>query len=127
MRSEEEHNIQVACVTWFRYQFPRLVCFAVPNGSKRPKKTVRTKTGAIATFSPAAVKLKEEGALAGVADLVLVGMGKVVFVEMKTPKGTQQDTQKEFQRNVQRLGHEYHICRSVEDFMRVCKQAFMVK
>ena len=113
MRSEQEHKIQVACVTWFRYQFPRLVCFAVPNGSKRPKKTVQTKTGAIATYSPAAVKLKEEGALAG--------------VEMKTPKGTQQDTQKEFQRNVQRLGHEYHICRSLEDFMQVCKEAFTVK
>lgn len=127
MRSEQEHNIQVACVTWFRYQFPNLVCFAVPNGSKRPKKTVRTKTGTIATYSPAAVKLKEEGALAGVADLVLVGMGKVVFVEMKTPKGTQQDTQKEFQRKVQRLGHEYHICRSLEDFMQVCREAFMVK
>lgn len=54
-------------------------------------------------------------------------MGKVVFVEMKTPKGTQQDTQKEFQRNVQRLGHEYHICRSLEDFMQVCKEAFTVK
>lgn len=127
MMSEQEHNIQVACVTWFRYQFPHLVCFAVPNGSKRPKKTVRTKTGAIATYSPVAVKLKEEGALAGVADLVLVGMGKVVFVEMKTPNGTQQDTQKVFQHNVQRLGHEYHICRSLEDFMQVCKEAFMVK
>lgn len=127
MRSEEEHNIQVACVTWFRYQFPHLVCFAVPNGSKRPKITAHTKTGAIVTYSLAAVKLKEEGALAGVADLVLVGKGKVVFVEMKTPKGTQQDTQKEFQRKVQRLGHEYHICRSIEDFMQVCKEAFMVK
>lgn len=127
MRSEQEHNIQVACVNWFKLQFPKLVIFAVPNGEKRPKKTVRTKTGAIATYSPAAVKLKEEGALAGVADLVLVGMGKVVFVEMKTPKGTQQETQKEFQRKVEKLGHEYHICRSIEDFMQVCKGAFWAK
>lgn len=127
MRSEEEHNIQVACVEWFRYQFPQLVLFAVPNGGERAKRTVRTRTGAIATYAPAAVKLKQEGALAGVADLVAVGYGKVLFIEMKTPKGTQQDTQKEFERKVTKLGHEYHVCRSVEDFMRVCKQAFWHK
>ena len=122
MRSEQEHNIQVACVTWFRYQFPHLVCFAVPNGSKRPKKTVRTKTGAIATYSPAAVKLKEEGALAGVADLVLVGMGKVVFVEMKTPKGTQQDTQKEFLADMAAAGHFVATCYSAEEAIKVIEE-----
>lgn len=109
----EESKIQQSAVMWFKLQFPHLVIFAVPNGGTRNKVE--------------AAIMKSEGILAGVADLVLVGMGKVVFVEMKTPKGTQQDTQKEFQRKVQRLGHEYHICRSIEDFMQVCKEAFMVK
>lgn len=126
MRSNEEHNIQTACVTWFRYQYPHLICFAVPNGSKRPKRTVM-RNGAAITYSPAAVALKEEGALAGVADLVLVGYGKVLFVEMKTPKGVQAESQKEFEHKVIKLGHEYHVCRSLEAFMQVCKAAFCVK
>ena len=32
---EQEHNIQVACVNWFRYQFNNLLIYAVPNGGQR--------------------------------------------------------------------------------------------
>lgn len=125
--SEQEHNIQVACVTWFRYQFPNYVCFAVPNGSKRPKQTKQLANGAVATYSAVAKKLKDEGALAGVADLVLVGWQKTVFVEMKTPTGRQQESQKNFEAKVTKLGHEYHVCHSLEEFMAVCKAAFYKK
>ena len=57
---DEEHRLQSACVRWFRYQFPALAhsLFAVPNGGRRD-----AATGA---------RLKDEGVLAGVSDLVLL-------------------------------------------------------
>ena len=105
MRREEEHNIQVACVNWFRYQFPKHVIFGVPNGGQR---------NAIV-----AAKLKAEGALSGVADLIILAPNKVLFIEMKTKKGKQQQSQIDFQANCERLGHQYFVCKCFEEFRSV--------
>jgi hypothetical protein len=110
---EEEHNIQVACVNWFRYQYPKYIIYATPNGGWR---------NAIV-----AAKLKAEGVLAGVADLTIVALGKVVFVEMKTAKGKQQPSQKVFEAGVKRLGHEYYVCHSFDEFRECCKAALTAK
>lgn len=117
----EEHNIQTACVTWFRYQYPEYLIFAVPNGGKRDKRTIYRR-GVPITYSPTAAKLKEEGALAGVADLIIVAHNKTVFVEMKTAKGKQEVSQKVFERNVQRLGHPYLLCHSFDEFQDKVKR-----
>lgn len=101
----EESDIQQACVRWFRLAHPECLCFAVPNGGRRD-----AVTGA---------KLKGEGVMAGVSDLVIVAEGKVLFIEMKTRKGRQQESQKEFQRRVETLGHKYIVCRSLDDFMEM--------
>lgn len=82
-----EHKTQVACVRWFRLQYPQLasVLFAVPNGGRRD-----AVTGA---------KLKAEGALAGVADIFLdVDRGEYhgLRIEMKTKTGRLSDSQKAF-------------------------------
>lgn len=37
---------------------------------------------------------------------------------MKTEKGKQQLTQKEWQTKVERVGYKYVICRSLDDFIR---------
>lgn len=111
MRKNEESNLQIACVKWFRYQYPKLHLFAIPNGGNRDYIT-----GAI---------LKAEGVLAGVADLMLVppalGM-PILFIEMKTQKGRQSPSQKEFQAAMQAIGHIYTICRSIEDFITTIQQ-----
>ena len=100
-----EESIQVACVKWFRLQYPNLVIFAVPNGGSRNLYEAKN--------------MKESGTLAGVADLVIVGNGgKVLFVEMKAGKNKQEDSQVLFQKNVEKLGHKYIICRSKEQFMK---------
>ena len=100
-----EESIQVACVKWFRLQYPNLVIFAVPNGGSRNLYEAKN--------------MKESGTLAGVADLVIVGNGgKVLFVEMKAGKNKQEDSQVLFQNKVERLGHMYIICRSKEQFMK---------
>lgn len=108
--SNEEHAIQVECVRWFRYRYQKLarLLFAIPNGGRRDKKTGKT--------------LKEEGCSAGVADLQLCVPNKFyhgLFIEMKTAKGVQQESQKEFQRAVEEQGYRYAVCRSSEEFMKV--------
>lgn len=100
-----EESIQVACVKWFRLQYPNLVIFAVPNGGSRNLYEAKN--------------MKESGTLAGVADLVIVGDGgRVLFVEMKAGKNKQEDSQVLFQNKVEKLGHKYIICRSREQFMK---------
>lgn len=120
MNRDVEHRLQSACVKWFRYQYPNELIFAVPNGGKREQKKVRTSKGWV-TYSPTAVKLKEEGAMAGVADLIIVSHKGVLFVEMKTLKGRQSDTQKEFQKKVEGLGYIYIICKTFEQFVSKIK------
>ena len=108
-----EHKLQAACVRWFRLQYPKMKhnLFAVPNGSKRD-----VIIGA---------KLKEEGVLAGVADLILLKSNRfygALLIEMKTPEGRQSDTQKEWQQKITDDGFKYVIVRSLEDFQREVKQ-----
>lgn len=107
-----EHKLQSACVRWYRLQYPKMKhnLFAVPNGSKRD-----VVIGA---------KLKEEGVLAGVADLILLKSNRfygALLIEMKTPEGRQSDTQKEWQQKITEDGYKYVVVRSLEDFQREVK------
>jgi len=107
--SDDEHRLQCACVRWFAYQHPELRgrLFAVPNGGRRD-----AVTGA---------KMKAEGVVAGVADLVLLvrraGYG-ALLVEMKTATGRQSEAQREWERIVTANDdYKYVICRSIEEFI----------
>ena len=112
---EEEHNIQAACVRWFNLQWPeyRGLLFAVPNGGARSKAT--------------AGKLKAEGVVPGVADLILlvpfIQEGVQYFnglcIEMKTAKGRQSPEQKEWEDKVTGQGYEYKVIRSLDEFIEV--------
>lgn len=106
---DEEHRIQSACVKWFKHQYPELnrILFAVPNGGKRDRVT--------------GGKLKEEGAVAGTADLILLKGNRFygsLCIEMKTPDGEQRPSQKVWQKEAEAAGNKYVICRSLDDFMR---------
>lgn len=106
---DEEHRIQSACVRAFRYKYPKLRhnLFAIPNGGRRDKVT--------------GAKLKAEGALAGVSDLIFLKSNRfygALLIEMKTPKGRQQESQKEWQRLISADGYKYVICHSVSEFMQ---------
>lgn len=97
---QEEHNIQVAIVQYLRLR--GFEVFAIPNGGRRD-----AVTGA---------KLKAEGVTAGVADMIiLLPIGNVLFVEVKTAKGRQSPAQKAFQERVESLGFNYVIWRSIDD------------
>lgn len=86
----------------------KIMHFAVPNGGLRNLKVAK--------------KLKDEGVLAGVSDLIIVLQGRVVFVELKTKTGVQSVSQKVFQKNVEALGHTYLIWRSFEDCLDFIKK-----
>lgn len=61
--------------------------------------------------------MKGEGVLAGFSDLIVIAQGNVLFIEVKTKDGKQSDLQIKFQSDVERLGFQYSICRSLEDFI----------
>ncbi len=104
---DEEHRIQCDCVNWFHYQYPKynLNLFAVPNGGRRDKVT--------------AGKLKAEGVVAGVSDLILALRTYeygALFIEMKTEKGKQSESQKIWQRKMEQDGYKYVVCHSFDEF-----------
>lgn len=105
---DAEHRLQSSCVRWFRMQYPQWghSLFAVPNGGRRDKAT--------------GARLKDEGVLAGVADMILLRQSKgygALLIEMKTKAGRQAASQKEWQKAVEADGYRYVICRSLEEFM----------
>ena len=108
--TDEEHRIQCECVRWFSLQYPRLHgrLFAVPNGGRRDATT--------------AAKLKAEGVVAGVADLILLKSNRdygALLIEMKTRKGRQRDSQKQWENTVcADSEYKYVVCRSFDDFKR---------
>lgn len=60
--------------------------------------------------------MKGEGVLAGFSDLIIVADRSVLFVEVKTKEGRQSELQRKFQANIERLGFQYFVCRSLQDF-----------
>lgn len=115
-----EHEIQCECVKRFRDKYPgyKRLLFAVPNGGFRNKAT--------------AGKMKAEGVLAGVSDLILLVPNDRyhgLCIEMKWEKvdidskgkrhvtrSYQHDEQKAWQWAVECQGYKYVVCRSVEEF-----------
>ena len=102
---QREHDIQCACVAWFRLCYRRsgyLIASIVNEGARSPR------LGA---------GYKDAGLLPGIADLVVIlDRGAVVWVELKTAKGRQSPAQRSFQRAVELLGHTYLLCRGFDEF-----------
>lgn len=105
-----EHDIQAACIKWFRLQYPRLapLLFAVPNGTNKSK--------------TARMMFKAEGLTAGVSDLLFLlprGGYHGLCIEMKTRTGRQSAEQKAWQAAVEAQGYLYVVIRSLDEFMKI--------
>lgn len=105
---DEEHRIQAACVNWFRLQYPThaSALFAVPNGGRRDRVS--------------GAKLKAEGVLPGVSDLILLlprGRHHGLLIEMKTERGKQSQAQRDWQRDMVHRGYKYMVIRSIDEFI----------
>lgn len=91
-----EHQEQCAFVNWFRAQFRGVRIFAIPNGGKRNVVV--------------AIKLRNEGASAGVPDLHIPEWR--LWVEMKRRKGGEVTKhQKSWISYLQSIGHTVLVAR----------------
>lgn len=81
--------------------------FAIPNGGYRNARE--------------AAKLKREGVLAGVSDLILAIPNKqfdALFIEMKVGSNNQTLNQKSFQKDIESdSNYKYVVLRTLEDFI----------
>jgi len=127
--NHEESNMQQACVSWFRAQYPQyamLLIHPINEGSGHTTKD-RRRQGIH----------KAEGAVAGVSDLIFFmpvynaslgldeeyredfGMSHGLCIEFKTPKGKQSQEQKDFETMMKAAGYQYEIIRSFEAFRQL--------
>ena len=58
------------------------------------------------------------GVYRGITDLIAAKDGRVLFIELKTPRGRQSDYQRKFQANLEAAGGEYVLCRGVDDLLK---------
>ena len=113
MRPPSERQIQIECVSWFRMRYPEAskVFISVPNGGARNAWTAKN--------------LRDEGALSGVADLILLVPKKgyaSLCIEMKKPGGRVSDTQKTFCEAAKAFKNKYVVCFSVEEFKTAVRE-----
>ena len=107
MRDKTEAKIQSEICCWFNNNFclkfhnPRYCIFSVPNDTTNKEETMRK----LAT-----------GLKSGASDLIVLFPNRVIFCEVKTPTGVQSEAQKDFQEQVEKLGFEYILVRSLLDF-----------
>lgn len=113
MKSEDTEQINVVSWSnWNSNRYPELRwLFHVPNGGSRNKQE--------------AVKFKQMGVKAGVSDLCLPypkGAYHGLFIEMKYGNNRQQDTQKEFLKDMAAAGHFVATCYSAMEAISVIEE-----
>lgn len=107
--SKREHQLQAACVRWFRLQYPHYapLLISIPNGA------------ALLNSAASWKRLKAEGAVAGASDLLLLVPREdcpYLAIEMKTAKGRQRQSQKDWAEAVRSVGGQYEVVRSTFGF-----------
>lgn len=113
MRSEDTEQIAVVnWAHWYADRYPELKWLHhCPNGGSRNRAE--------------AVKLKQMGVKAGVADLCLPypkGIYCGLYIEMKFGDNRQQNTQKEFLADMAAAGHFVATCYSAEEAIKVIEE-----
>ena len=66
--------------------------------------------------------LQSLGSYRGLADLTAVKNGVVVFIEVKTSRGTLSQYQRQFQQDLTRAGGHYIVARNIDDVEEAIKQ-----
>lgn len=106
---QNEDRIQAECFTWFHNTYPELrglLCYNLNNSANKIQGN----------------KNKAMGLQPGRADFTFYYKGSAYFIEMKTPKGRQQEIQKKWM--IQVLSHKfpYYLIRSLEDFQKLIQE-----
>jgi hypothetical protein len=112
----KEDDLQQHCVKWFRYQYPNVLGFHVPNGGKR-----NAREGA---------KFKRMGVLPGVPDFTIIAKRTIttlfntktysgLFIELKTKTGKLSPAQRERIAHLEAEDFLVKVVRSVDEFIFV--------
>lgn len=115
-RRDLEHKLQCAVADYLDRALSGVTeatWFAVPNGGSRRARTARDGR----RVSPEGARLKAEGVKPGVADIIVVWRGKIIAIELKTPKpkGYQSKDQAAWEAELTLAGGLYTVCRSVDE------------
>jgi hypothetical protein len=102
----EESKIQKMCVKWFRLQYPDYVIHHSSNHK---------------LYIQQATNDKLLGFTAGYPDLTIILKNKVLFIEVKAPKGKESNKQQEIKTKLKNLGHDYFIVRSFDEFIDIVR------
>ena len=103
--NQPEHQLQVNCINWMRYQHPKRLIFAIPNGGNRNVITAK--------------KLKAEGVKAGIPDLFLAVPNNEhsgLFIELKAGKNKPTDKQNEIIEYLKNVGYRCEVIYNFDDF-----------
>ncbi len=124
---QHEGQLQMACVKWFRMQYPAFATLLFhpkneSDGATSPKKiAINAASGVVAGVPDLILALpsyREDGGSTCKLQHVYHGLG----IELKYGKTNNQTAhQRLFQGYWQRAGYKYALCRSLEDFMEVVK------
>lgn len=104
---EKEHNLQIACIGWFRLQYPSLLIYAIPNGGQRNKIV--------------AAKLKAEGVVPGVPDIHIPLPNRDyhgLYIELKVKPNKPTAGQVSVMRMLEDCGYKCVVCYDVESFIQ---------
>ena len=104
----KEHQLQSACIKWFKYQYPQILIWATPNGGYR---NVRE-----------AARLRTEGVLAGVPDIFIAEAKNGyngLFIELKVGKNTLTESQHKIREKLLLAGYQHFVCYSFDEFMNI--------
>ena len=101
-----EHAEQVAFVTWFRFQFPKVLIHSTPNGASL--------SGTKAQRAAQMARLKAEGLVPGMPDLHVPEWR--LWIEMKRTKaGKLSDEQVRCIEYLRSIGHTAWVCAGFEE------------
>lgn len=115
-----EHDLQVECVKYYRWKYPKGMLYANTNGGYRgdPTKMVN---GYMNQAQAVGRRLVEEGQLHGIPDLTIPvhkAQYGACYLEMKNGKtGRLSEHQKKRIAELRELGNKVYVCRSIDDFM----------
>jgi hypothetical protein len=114
-----EDNLQIACINWFKYQYPKILITSFPAGYVfAGTQQQRQRTGK---------RMSQMGYCNGIPDLFIIHPNNRfhgLFVELKTEKGIVSKEQKEMLEKLSKLNFAINICRSIESFM-ACVKLYM--
>lgn len=107
-----EHQHQVDFFKWFRFQYPNVFAYAIPNAAKRSKTL--------------AAYMKAEGLVSGVPDIFIADGRPGMFIEMKKPKtGRLSPNQKAAIQKLMLSGYAVSVCYGWEEAKNAVQDYFL--